>query len=78
MNKTTQKHLENVTLENFLNWKSETFHVYASCTTKNGKVELGSGGYGNSITKHKGEIICDSILPHQALEIYKKLVEENQ
>ena len=78
MSTAIEKHLESVTLNNFLEWKNETFHKYASSTTKNGTVELGCDGNGNSVVKHKGEIVKETLSHYDAVETYKQLVRDNQ
>lgn len=78
MSKATENHLESVTLNNFLYWKNETFHKYASTTTKNGTVELGCDGNGNSVVKHKGKIVKESLSHYITIETYKQIVRDNQ
>lgn len=71
MKKIIEKHLKDVTVENMIDFRAESFFVYAS---ERG-VRLGINGFGNYQVK-EGEKTYNFDTPSEAIEKYVELVRE--
>ena len=70
----TERHLENVTLANLIEWqKSNAFMQFASSTSRSGLIELGVDGYSNFVVRINGERVLETQQPLKAIEKYKSL-----
>ena len=73
MNKSTESHLENITVENLLDWQKELFTVFASTSLK---AQLGIKGNGNYLVKtHNGEKFV-FVQPFDAIQKYTEIISK--
>ena len=70
--KAMQKHLEGVTKESYMNWRSNhAFNTYASATSKIGLVELGVDGNGNAAIRIKHKTGSDTYFYNNSAKAVK-------
>lgn len=72
MKKAIKQHLESITVENLIEFRSEAFFSMASCSGEK-ILNLGVNGMGQFVVKTKTETFTFDF-PHDAIEKYTELV----
>lgn len=81
MNKAIKMHLENITIENLMLWRTRNaYSSFASSTGKNGHVDLGVNGNGDYVVRYRitGETKEEEYFSsaEKAIERYIELVSD--
>lgn len=70
-----KQHLEGITLDNLMQFRSEAFVSMASCSTRNGSFNLGVNAVGQFVVKSSTETFVFNN-PAVAIEKYSELVSD--
>lgn len=75
MEKFTKQHLESITVDNLMQFRSEVFASMASISGRNGSFNLGVNAFGQFVVKNKKETFTFNN-PADAIEKYSELVSD--
>lgn len=75
MKNSIKSHLENITVDNLMEFQSDCFSVMASSTSIRGMVNLGCSANGQFLVKRKNETWRFNN-PSQAIEKYTELLSD--
>lgn len=73
MSKAVKQHLESITVENLMQFRSEAFSSMASISGKNGSFNLGVNAVGQFVVKTKTQTFTFNN-PAEAIEKYSDLI----
>lgn len=69
-----KQHLQDISVENLMDFQSDCFSTMASCSSKRGMINLGCSANGQFLVKRKNETWRFNN-PSQAIDKYKELLE---
>ena len=75
MSKAIKQHLERITVDSLMQFRSEAFASLASASGRNGSFNLGVNGVGQFVVKSKNETFTFNN-PADAIEKYSELVSD--
>lgn len=75
MAKAIKQHLESISVDDLMDFRSEAFACMASCSGRNGSFNLGVNAVGQFVVKTETETFTFNN-PFDAIEKYKELVSQ--
>ncbi len=77
MKKSDKLHLENITVENLMEFRQQSFLSFASSSGNGNRFELGVNGLGQFVVK-ANEIVFKYSNPARAIELYSDFIKNKE